>query len=448
MTLEECVSAGVADSVAESAEASTSSVVPTRPEGKKSSFGLPRLWRKIDISADVRLPPEKLEHSPSAGDGCPAELEKELRFLGCELCQSMAILLRLPQVAAATAQVLYQRYFYSKSLARNNYEHVAMACVALASKIEEAPRRIRDAINVFHFLKQSAKLRPLHPHKRPKPMVLGPEYVLLKNSVIKAERRVLKELGFCVHVRHPHKLLQAYLQALGAKELMSRAWGYMNDGLRTDIFVRHSAETIAAACIFLAARVEAKPLPLTPRPWWELFDVAAADLHSIAKVLLDLYARHKPLNWLRLDKEALRLLKDYRAKATAARVPAHSASATPSKGESQTAVAAKESRGGRESPPPKASKRSDHRNGSSKHSKSSSRGSENRKRNSSPPRGYGEDRAERKRRKRSRSRSVERERDREARHRQKEKEREVRKTLDKHRHSPQSLSQQRPLRPH
>lgn len=38
------------------------------------------------------------------------------------------------------------------------------------------------------------------------PLLLDQDYVNLKNQIIKAERRVLKELGFCVHVKHPHKV--------------------------------------------------------------------------------------------------------------------------------------------------------------------------------------------------------------------------------------------------
>ena len=37
-------------------------------------------------------------------------------------------------------------------------------------------------------------------------MILDGSYISLKNQVIKAERRILKELGFCVHVKHPHKV--------------------------------------------------------------------------------------------------------------------------------------------------------------------------------------------------------------------------------------------------
>uniref|UniRef100_A0A803VRU6 Cyclin-like domain-containing protein n=1 Tax=Ficedula albicollis TaxID=59894 RepID=A0A803VRU6_FICAL len=127
---------------------------------------------------------------------------------------------RLP-VAMATGQVLFQRFFYTKSFVKHSMEHVSMACVHLASKIEEAPRRIRDVINVFH------RLRHLREKKKPVPLILDQEYVNLKNQIIKAERRVLKELGFCVHVKHPHKIIVMYLQVLECERnqhLVQTSW--------------------------------------------------------------------------------------------------------------------------------------------------------------------------------------------------------------------------------
>lgn len=100
----------------------------------------------------------------------------------------------------ATGQVLFQRFYYSKSFVRHGMETTAMSCVCLASKIEEAPRRIRDVINVFAHIKQVRAQRTIQP------MILDAVYIALKTQIIKAERRVLKELGFCVHVKHPHKV--------------------------------------------------------------------------------------------------------------------------------------------------------------------------------------------------------------------------------------------------
>ena len=37
-------------------------------------------------------------------------------------------------------------------------------------------------------------------------MPVDTAYSDLKNQIIKAERRILKELGFCVHFKHPHKV--------------------------------------------------------------------------------------------------------------------------------------------------------------------------------------------------------------------------------------------------
>lgn len=54
----------------------------------------------------------------------------------------------------ATGCVLFQRFFYAKSLVKNPFDVVAMASLGLACKIEEAPRRPRDIINVFKHIRQ------------------------------------------------------------------------------------------------------------------------------------------------------------------------------------------------------------------------------------------------------------------------------------------------------
>lgn len=78
-------------------------------------------FSKVELTLDNPIiPNERLRSTPSARDGCPHELEVDLRIVGCEYIQTAGVLLRLPQVAMATAQVLFQRFFYSKSLLKYN----------------------------------------------------------------------------------------------------------------------------------------------------------------------------------------------------------------------------------------------------------------------------------------------------------------------------------------
>ncbi|XP_056622531.1 cyclin-L1a [Triplophysa dalaica] len=258
-----------------------------------------KVYSEVILTIDNSLiPDEKLSSTLSMQDGLDLETETYLRILGCELIQSAGILLRLPQVAMATGQVLFHRFFYSKSFVKHSFEIVAMSCVNLASKIEEAPRRIRDVINVFHHLRQ------LRGKKTPSPLILDQNYINTKNQVIKAERRILKELGFCVHVKHPHKIIVMYLQVLECEKnqtLVQTAWDYMNDSLRTNVFVRFQAETIACACIFLAARVLQIPLPTRPH-WYLLFGATEEEIKDICTTTLKLYTRKKP-NYELLEKE-------------------------------------------------------------------------------------------------------------------------------------------------
>jgi hypothetical protein len=61
---------------------------------------------------------EQLLRTPSFNDGISSELEKDLRIVGCDLIQAAGILLRLPQLAMSTAQVLFHRFYYVSSLRR------------------------------------------------------------------------------------------------------------------------------------------------------------------------------------------------------------------------------------------------------------------------------------------------------------------------------------------
>ena len=119
----------------ESQTPSTSNQQENVPKSETvSSFGLHRYHSQVCLNPDkCILLPEMLSKSPSREDGVSAELEKDLRYLGCELIQSASILLKIPQVAAATAQILYQRYFYAKSFVRNDFE---VRCLCLFVIVE------------------------------------------------------------------------------------------------------------------------------------------------------------------------------------------------------------------------------------------------------------------------------------------------------------------------
>lgn len=246
---------------------------------------------EIMLSSEIAMLPQiDLEATPSRIHGLDSRAEKDLRMIGCELIQTSGILLRLPQVAMATGQILFQRFYYSKSFIRYDMEVIAISCIFVASKIEENPRMMRDVLNVFHHMKQ------IRNQKIIEPLNLDQSYMALNERVMNAECLILKVLGFCVHVKHPHKLILMYLQVLGFEKnqkFMQCAWNYMNDSLRTDIFVRHQPETIACGCIYLAARTTNTPLPNNP-PWYEIFKVNKDDIIDICYRISELYHRAKP----------------------------------------------------------------------------------------------------------------------------------------------------------
>ncbi|EDO34798.1 predicted protein, partial [Nematostella vectensis] len=233
------------------------------------------------------LSPDKLTETPSVKDGLDKNVEEDLRIIGCEFIQTSGLLLKLPQVAMATGQVLFQRFYYTKSFVKHDVEVGSCTCYYCTSKRNGQIKATKHRIVVVQYASSVRGWlfylnRPIQPLE-----YMGNLYFNRKNQVVKAERRVLKELGFCVHVKHPHKIIITYLQILECEtnqELAQLAWNHMNDSLRTSAFVRFAPETIACACIFLASRLLKICLPSNP-PWYELFDAQLSDLEVTFLIL-------------------------------------------------------------------------------------------------------------------------------------------------------------------
>ncbi|XP_063931663.1 uncharacterized protein LOC135143685 [Zophobas morio] len=92
------------------------------------------------------------------------------------------------------------------------------------------------------------------------------------------------------------------------RALAQKAWNFMNDSLRTNIFQRFSPNVIAASIIFLSTRVMNISLPEDNEiRWWDVFEADYAALHKCAKAILHLYQLPR-VSWAALD-EALNRAK-------------------------------------------------------------------------------------------------------------------------------------------
>ncbi|THH32993.1 hypothetical protein EUX98_g1198 [Antrodiella citrinella] len=186
---------------------------------------------------------EQIEKSPSREDGIPATLEEDLRAFGCKLIHQAGILLKQKQVAVATAQILFQRFWFVTSMKQFGIGDVGMGALYLASKLEECPLRMRDLINVYDLLlqrtahtlsSQTASSSSLQkPDFKYAPMsYFGNTFYDLKDALVVAEMQLLKRLGFQVNVVLPYGTLVNYLRVLGLanrEDVCTRTWGYLND---------------------------------------------------------------------------------------------------------------------------------------------------------------------------------------------------------------------------
>lgn len=215
------------------------------------------------------------------------------------LTQDSGILLKLPQVAMTTAQILLQRVYHTTEYTLDKYplDITAMAALFLAAKIEEYPRKACEIIDVFTYV--------ISDRLRQKLVLSYSEHEKVREELITTERRLLKTLGFNLLSSCPHKIIVNYYHAMVRKldpennvwkeddnrALIQVAWNYCNDSLRLDVFLRYSKEAVACACIHLACEDLDMLFPRSTSglEWYRLFVDDDSVVRGAMERIRDLY---------------------------------------------------------------------------------------------------------------------------------------------------------------
>lgn len=176
----------------------------------------------------------------------------------------------------------------------------------IRTKIHTRAHAYMHILGVYYRFQICVSLRSIQPMD-----YVGNTYFKVKGEIIQCEKYLLKALGVCVHVQHPHKLIITFLQVLGLEkevDLVQSVWNYMNDSLRTNVFVRFSPDKIACACIYLAARKFQIALPANPG-WWLMFGASKQDIEIISLEILQLYT-YPNRSLEELEKEVSKLKEE------------------------------------------------------------------------------------------------------------------------------------------
>lgn len=176
-------------------------------------------------------------------------------------------------------------------------QHVSAASIYLAAKLSAYPKSPRSVVNVYAFLDTLPSL-----HMEPESLPDTPSaedfyvsegtYQSRKAELFEVEQRLLKVLGFQVHIALPYTLCITYLQALDvfshprAPELAKRAFAHMNTALLSPqlLYLTHQPPSIATAAIYLAAKEVGIKLPDVE--WWEVFDTDREELGFLVVAML------------------------------------------------------------------------------------------------------------------------------------------------------------------
>uniref|UniRef100_F1LEF2 Cyclin-T1.1 n=1 Tax=Ascaris suum TaxID=6253 RepID=F1LEF2_ASCSU len=193
---------------------------------------------------------EELMNTPSIREGMHPEEELKRRRAAAQTIHQMADRLnhdsrvRISQLCICAAMMHMHRFFVFHSFYKFDPRDIAAACLFLAGKSEECPRKLEHIVRVWWAIK--------FPHT---PNLEANRYHDAAQLIVTLENVILQTIAFDLSVDIPHTFVLNHMQnfARGSRKISEIAYWFASDMLHmTNWGVRFPARSIACVCIHLA----------------------------------------------------------------------------------------------------------------------------------------------------------------------------------------------------
>mmetsp|Transcript_29350 Transcript_29350/g.93962 ORF Transcript_29350/g.93962 Transcript_29350/m.93962 type:complete len:297 (-) Transcript_29350:496-1386(-) len=195
------------------------------------------------------------------------------------------------QLSIATAVMFCHRYFVRQSLAvaSNDRFIIGTACVFLAGKVEETPKKLSFVVEVSFHLRYRRDQDMIEAFKTNEK--LRDHY---KDTILQAERVLLHTLGFDFHIQHPYKHILKGTKLVESdspqvrQDVAQFAWNFVNDSLcaGSTLCLEYPPNEIAASAIYLATKFQKVKLK---DEWYKEVGVDVSICDEISGAILNLY---------------------------------------------------------------------------------------------------------------------------------------------------------------
>mmetsp|Transcript_4648 Transcript_4648/g.5371 ORF Transcript_4648/g.5371 Transcript_4648/m.5371 type:complete len:168 (+) Transcript_4648:260-763(+) len=134
---------------------------------------------------------------------------------GCSLIVEAGVLLGLPQICVANAQIIFHRFFVTQSFECFSAVEMAAACIFLAAKMEEKTRRVSHLLATMEYVEFRRRQGDYVQECKKE----FPSYKEKENKLLWNEMFLLRELGFRLYSNMESSEFSGKARDFGAKSM-------------------------------------------------------------------------------------------------------------------------------------------------------------------------------------------------------------------------------------